>query len=1449
MFKNMIRKAISMLTIVALILTSVLSVSFFVTAADTYKVALTNIDGRTEGDTLEGDNWLDYVVEIGNITPAEASEKDRNDYYEGCQAFICSAQRREQTMIFAFDAGDGFLLKNPVISWQGQALQDKKNTIKVYIGATPDADGDWELLNAIGADSELYETDSAYGTPMVSDVSALVGNGIKTIYVKVTMYLQSLGAEYRTAFSNLTVTADKVEGTEENATATGFLTPGLEESISLSKLGSVSFTVVTLPIQLTDRDCSVTVADTAVASLEVDINGVWTLTGLAEGTTKLTIRSLIDSDYYKEIPVSVSGSNYFFSDAYSVYSSDESGNINGGKGSFGNVSTNGYGPVSHVAGDYIVKRNVDFSAFGQIGASSVRAVFGWDASNTSLAVWEVYADSVAEDNLLTTINVEPYGESSETQQTVFAVFDRTLTGKHDIYFVQKTTGSRFYEVSYGNFEAKYSQDIKHYYFQTQSNEFMNNIVAVRGIKNVDGTTLMPKTSGVAGEVVYRVDAAAGKTLDDVDINVSSRNITSNGLSYGTVSVMISYDQLVWHTLKTVTDKLENTTTQGTNPDTTTINADDLECSGYVDGQKTVYIKFSLIRTPKAQETWNHIARIDIDVTDTDNQTAVQEATDIAVSTVPAIEWSTAKSGNLTLTEGDNIILKAEALPITVVDKTLSVVSSDTNVIAVEDKGNGEYAVAAFQDGYAGITVSTPSGITKFINITVDPAPTYTHMTVSVNPNKNQNASIHDEGTMHPVNRVYTSWTGDEFGMGNTTTGDYALLKSVDFSAFGEEGPLFCYIRASNYQGETTNKRWIAYVDSMEQENIFTEFTVQPINGWDYQQIIISEVGKTLTGVHDIYLVCEEGGSLWSITFTDDPTMGDKSYELPFATNFESSDTVWLEHIVEDTMSGISFSGELTAASYGDNYNSDTPVESYDDMEVNGTMILRMDAPIGAVLEDAIMEYSGRSIASSQQDPYCMLPGKIEFYVSPDMESWTKVAELCDESGNPSFAVNIAEWTDGLETFYIRIDITRTSVFASWTRLTSLAVTSASGDINVDFVKITPEPEGLTLPFETDFTTNEWNSGVVAKSTQIGIQRSFDNNDMEVSCLQATSSKEYEGVIMKFLPAEGELIENLVVKLNGRAVGGAILGAYVSTDMENWTEASVTSNAAVSDDDYSGLKLYATSFEEPADRVYLKIIFYSTGETFIDYAALTALSVQANLVDKVEENVPYNTVFSIGRTQINSWLRKVTDMSGLHISQTSSTISMSPAAGKNGSITMLYNSGDKAFEDLFINMKGKATNGSEIVIAVSHDGKNFENIAYISEQSDEYASSTTYRHEYDISSVAKGHKNIWVKISLKAVGAAGNCALTSFGITYDKAYTVPVVMPDIWQDYVFDTSMFYEEDLINNSASGKLPQTSDSSNPTAVIFIGMLMLAVLVGCGIYLYKSQKNSSLTEKIKER
>lgn len=1448
MFKTMLRRGLAMLIIAAVLLTSVLSVSFFVNAADTYTVKFEKVHGRTAGDSLEGDNWLDYAVSKGNVITATG------DNYSGNDAIICN-RRGLQEIVFEYDAGEGYLLKSPVISYMGQAITDKRHYINVYIGAGSDPNGTWELISSIGADTAQYAVSDAYNNPQTVDVSPLAGDGMRKIYIKVSMYLYNQGNKYQTALSNLTFTAEKIEGTEDVGTAQGFITPGIGDSIELTTLGSASFTATAVPISLADRSCSVTIENPEIANLSF-VGDKWVLLGESEGNTNLIIRSNGDPDFVKKVPVTVKGATTFFTDMIPIYSSDESGNIDGGKGSFASDDNSGYGPVSNFEGDYIVRRDVDFAAFGKLGASSVQAVFGWDSTKTQLAKWDIYVDSIKDENLICTLDVQPYGDTNLEKQYIFGIFDRKLTGKHDIYFVQRVAGCRIYDIAFGNYTGKYDQDIQHYFNSDLGMEYANNVVAIRGFKKIDGSMLAAKSTEIPGEIVYRVDAAPGQSLTSVLMNISARNIDGAGKGFGSVSVMISYDQFNWFSLKNVTTKIENYTMQGLDANITSINSGDLECSGYVLGQKTVYFKLGLTRGPNAQDSWQNIARVDIDVTSSDSQATVDGATDIAISASPSINWANSKSGTVTVISGDTITLNATALPATVTDKTVTVASSDPAVLAVTDKGNGQFELVAFEEGSVSVTVSTPSNVKKIVNINIESAPTTIQMVLPVNPAKNPNATIHDDGIPHPINGVATSWTGEEFGMGNTTAGDYVHFKNVDFSQFGETGPLNCYIKASNYQGETTDKVWSLYIDKKGgTDNLLATFTVTPINGWDYQQIIIKQLDRKLTGVHDLYLVCETGGSVWSLTFTDDETLGIVSYELPFSTTFESADTLWLEHVIE--RNGLSFAGALTATGYGKNYSKDAPVESYDDMEVNGSMILRFDAPIGSVIKDAVLEYSGRSIISPANDGNCKLPGKIEFYVTLDKDAgnWTKVAELCNDQG--SFSAKLPEWLNEVDTFYMRVDVTRTGSFENWTRLNSLAVTSAAGEVNVDFVKITPEPAGLTLPFETDFTNSEWKDGLAAKSTGIGVQRSFDPQELEVSCLQATTSKNYEGVIMKFIPEEGQKIENLVIKLNGRAIGGSMLASYISTDMINWEEATMTSTAAISDDNYDAIKLFADGFDSGLDCIYVKLVFFSTGETFIDYSALTGMSVMYNTIDSVSENVPYNTVFSTGRTQINSWLRKVVELKGLTVTQSSSTISMGPVAGKSGSITMLYNLGEEAFNDLYLGLRAKSIGGSEIIISVSSDGSEYHDVAFINEHVDEYAGNANYDHEYAIADYVKGKKNVWVKITLNAVGSAGNCYINSFGITYDKAYVAPVEMPDRWQNYVFDTSMFVDGEALKPSTdtnvntgtdtgnSGvqsdeKSPQTSDMSTPNAVAVICLLTLAVLAGCRIHLGKLYKKN---------
>lgn len=1327
----------------------------------------------------------------------------------------------------------------------------------------------------------------AYGAPKVSDISSLVGSGIEEIFIKVEMKNYNKYTFNNVAFSNLTVEANMVAGAVSNSPE-GFETE-LGNTIELPQLASLNFSVIAMPVSLTDRSVSAKIADENIARLIANMDGSYTVIGVSEGSTTLTLSSNLDPTFKKEIPVTVTGIEYSFADEYAVHVNDKGGNIKGGADSFKSGVSGGYGPSSSVEGDYLVYENIDFDQkFAGVGTGFLKTAMVYDATHQKNAVWQVYCDNLKEENIIATINVEPYGDSDD-KQILYSKLSRRLTGKHNIYFVQTAAGSSFYNFAFGNHSTKYSEDVNHYYitregYENVGEEYINNVVAVRGLATYDGTSFVTANTDYAGEMVYRIDAQEGKTLDEVDLQLSARNIKGTADGIGSVGVYISYNQQDWFALYASDKELNNIRVGSIDDytDASTINLTNDICGPYIDGQSTVYVKISLKRYPKASVGWNNVSRVTIKSKSVAQQGDITGATDIAIITDGTeIKWDTTKAGTVNIKEGDTFTITATALPVTATDRTVKVASSDTACVGIQEQGNGKYTVAGFASGSAWITISTPSGVEKVVSVNVEAAPKYTYMTVSVNPNVNPNASIIDDGKIHPLNQVYCSWTGEEFGMGNTTKGDYAKLTNVDFDQFDTNGnktvfkegpPILFYLNVSNYSGETTDKHWKVYLDGYNPNgdnsaNLLGEITVKPLNGWDYQQMISCKFSKEITGKHDIYIVCQDGGSLWSITFTNDPMYGVISYELPFSTNFASSDTVWLEHVVDGTMSNMAYNGALTASTVGKNYNKSNPVESYDDMEVNGTMVLRFDAVAGTKIEEAVLEYAGRAINSPSTDQWCKLPGKIEFYVSSDMTDWTKVSELCNATVKNPVSVPLAELTDGLETFYLRVDITRTSAsFASWTNLTSLSINSKVTEGNVDFITSDPNA-GITLPFDTDFSTNDYNKGVVAKSTQVALQYSIDSNDNKVYCLQPTSALEYEGVIMRFLPKDGEKIENLALRLNGRAIGGSVMAVYISEDNVEWESAYSISNSAISDIDYDALTLHVEKFDTPLDEVFVKILFYSTGQSFIDYSALTNLRVDYNMPDKVTENVPYNTTFSTGRTQIDSWLRKVVEMKGINITQSSSTISMGPVAGKTGEITMLYNSGDKSFKDLFVNLKGKAIGGSEIKISVSKDGKKFNDIAYINEHSNEYASSTTYRHEFDISDTANNSKNVWVKISLSAVGASGNCQITSFGITYDKAYVAPVEMPDRWQDFVFDTSMFEDDNLQNDKTenknedkienntedetnndnsgsensntqsdsqnSGEHPQTSDSSNPFVAIIVCIIALAILVGCKAYL----------------
>ena len=1400
--KNKFRKTLALVITAVVLLTSVFTAGIVVNAENSYHVALINVNDRKSGDG-KGDDWNDYIVE-NSMSPEIITAEKMSDFSNN-EAFVVYANRTTANMIFSFDAGEGKVFKNPSVSWCGRAVTDAGNYVKVYVGYDL-AREDWELIGEIGQDKTLFPSSNNYSNPSITDLNSLVGSGYRKFYVKVEMYNAKKTHATYTSFSNLTVDAVIENGETVVSNPNAVYLDGISETgIEMNALENISFVAKALPFSLTDRSLTVTAEDSNILDV-TETNGVFTITGKLKGETKLKIKSNI-GNYEKLIDVSVNGTQYTYSDSYPIYTTTENGNVSGNPSTFTAVNGKSYGPKGYT-GDYIVLRDVDFKAFGTLGASSVKMITALDGTSPTSAFWDVYADSIDDANLLATLVSSPYGSLDGDTEEIYSGLSRPLTGKHDIYVVLRNDAARLFDVAFANFSADYSSNLSVIFDDNDDTEFMRHIVATRNIDKLDGTKLFPKASAKPGEIVFRVDAEPGKKLDTLGLEASVRNIHSGEVDYGKIVVSVSTDRNIWYNQKIITDKLDN----AQNPANLNLN---LDLTPYAKTQESIYVKFSVTRANKAQKTWTMISAVNLNAK-SDKAPASSEVTDIAVSTNPQAVWYD-NYGAITIKEGTEATLTATALPLNATDTSLTVTSSDGATVTPQKNGDGKWTLVAFEAGSAMITVKSKSGVTKNISITVEEAPKIKNLLLSVNPQRNPDAEIVDDGVLHPINQVPCSWTGEEFGLGNTTGGDFVKFKDVDLSVFGDSGPFSCYIMASNYSGETTNKTWSLYIDSIEDENRIAFFTVRPINGWNYQQMAVSKFDKAITGTHDLYLVCEIGGSVWSLTFTDDKDIGKVNYELPFITNFDTNDTLWIDKVID--MNGVNFSGSLTATSAGTNYDFNNPVTDESKLVVNGSMTFRFDAPEGEILNNAVLKYSGRSITSPTTDEACILPGSIIFYVSSDGEHFNKISEMKRDNGN--FTVDLSA-ANGLKTFYLKIDIIRTSSIASWTRLTALSVTADLTSKDAKLIKIDPEPSGATLPATFDFSNNSWKNSVYEKSTGIATQQAIDPLNRQVSALHPTSARKYEGVVFKVIPESGKLIDNLCVSLNGRAVGGSTLSVYVSADGDNYEELFVLSQSTVTDDNYDQINAGVKKFDQPTSKAFVKVVFYSMGNSFIDYASMLGLNVSMNNINGNESNIPFTTAFSSSKTQINSWLRHVYSMDHMYVKRTSSDTIMYPVAGKHGTLVMKFNSESDCFSKLYASLRCKSVSNGNISINVSNNGKDYTEIASLNEQTDEYASSNTYMHDFDISKYASSSKNIWIKFVMQSSGGEGTCTLNSLLVSTSAPYVAPETLEDKWLDYIFDTSMFddgtgikYSEDLSEQDLD-EFDASDDEEENTATV---------------------------------
>lgn len=1358
---KLFRKPIAVLAAVLLLAGSLNLTILLASAEDeAYKVSLTNIMDRTADDDLEGDNYLDYLVSQENVKPSTNSPN-----FNGNQAFVASATG-VGTLVFKFDAGEGNVLKDATVSWCGRAISNNSNYVNVYLSVSPD-DG-WFLLDSIRGDGANGTVNNNYNSPSSTDIGIMLGNGVQTFYIKAE--LNRAGMESWTSFSNLTVEATKAAaGGEPSTRPTTLQVDGIEgDSLTLKKMDSLSFSAAVWPLMAEDRSFSVAVEDPSVVSLTGD-NGSYTLNALKDGSTNLTITVNGNTELNRTIRITVSGTKVLHQDYPFLGVPAKTGNTSGGAAQITLLGS--YGLTGFKANDYIVHEDIDFTAlFGTDGGTAVALKLGWPSAKGTTASWDIYADEISDNGYLTTVTADPWGDSDSDTYGQFAVgsFNRPLTGVHDIYIVSRGEGCNLFNAVYHNFVSNgytggFDQSFGAIYNPDYS--WLGDVVAYRGLiydvagplRSNNGATDRP------AEVVWRLDAADGKVLDTLKLSASARNIKGTGQNLADIQFSVSTDdRQTWHTVYTF-DKEANANgmDNGQNPETINI---EVTADDYVKGQETVYVKYTLIGYA-AGVSWHDTARVKAEATDVTPGGGDVAVTDIDVSATPAITWEEGV-GSLRLRAGDEATLTVTVLPVNATDKTVAVTSSDSSVLYVQDNGDGTYTLFADAEGNAVLTV-TSGDVTKTVNVQIRPP--IVSVELEIDPSLNENVEIVDDGVGFETDDGGSepcAWTG-EFGLGYTTPGDYVKFSGVDFSVFGEEGPQYLQLIASNYSGETTNKVWHVYIDAIEEDNKIATFTVMPLNGWDYKQTVTAVCTQTVTGVHDVYLVCEVGGSAWTLVFTNNDELTAVSYDLPFTTTFQTSETAWLNYVI--SMNGLNFDGALTAASAGTNYGESDESK----LVVNGSMTLKFTAPKGSSLKNVTLQYDGRSILSPQNDANCLLPGRVEFYISTDGEEYTLFETMEDYQGGAR-SISLAEYTDEMDTFYIRIDVTRTSGMASWTQLTSLSVTTEMGDIQLDIPVVTPEPEGLTIPFETSFDTDEWREGVYARTEGLDVQQTVDANGFDVSCLYPTTTQNYEGIIFKFIPETNQPLDNLVLQLRGRAVGASLLSAAVSTDLENWKTAISLSEPTITDEDYDSLKLYVETFEEAADVLYIRLIFNSTGssEGFINYSEISYLSVSCNEMDASVSNVPFNTTFSTSRSQLNSWLRRVVDMHGLFIYTGASEVTMNPAANQSGSITLRFNSGEEAFETLYAVLNGKATEGSSILISASTNGKDFSEMAYINEEVNENAVSSTYDHLVDLSSLAFGNDSVWLKLDLTATANAGNCFVNYLSVSMDDDTDAP-----------------------------------------------------------------------------
>ena len=495
---------------------------------EAYSATLGQIYDSTATNLIHEDFYKNLVQDVSDISGIKGANVGGMGY-----GVHPDANNAVKNLVFAYDAGEGNLLKNVSVTFKGRAIQNNGCYIRVYYGFSQDPAGKWFYADGIGHASDGYASNN---TQITFSLAEELGKGVQKLYIKVEM--RRSGSASWTFLTKLDVNARKVAGTQAESAESIAVKGVTDNAVTLSKNSEISFTAKAAPVYISNTAVTADVADSNIATASVNGETV-TVKGLELGTTKIILESVLNPDVKKEITVNVKGIE---NDYDAAVEADISNAVNADDflALDSSIATS---PIANEKGATVKFPAVSFANFTGTGANYIKATVAWGEGADAAASWDVYVDSVSDENLLATLYAMPYG-SGITKQTSNAYLNDTLFGTHDIYVVYNTVGSAVYDITFANIPGSYAEKTVQDFTALSGYARTKNLVNYSGVYSETGAV----TSAQRGKatLIYRLDAGEGKELTSADIRLSFRNIKGTSTLYGTVKAAVSTDFKNWN---------------------------------------------------------------------------------------------------------------------------------------------------------------------------------------------------------------------------------------------------------------------------------------------------------------------------------------------------------------------------------------------------------------------------------------------------------------------------------------------------------------------------------------------------------------------------------------------------------------------------------------------------------------------------------------------------------------------------------------------------------------------------------------------------------------------------------------------------------------------------------------------------------------------------------------